>query len=126
MNNLKFLFFLLTIFLILSCNGMTDNQVTTITGKSVYSRSKVIELFQISSLSLKERCSGSNDALNYMINEGFADQFTRIFYEKKSVDACLILFFSMECPIYKETSALINFYKSFIFNCKLKPVELFQ
>jgi len=117
---------LFSLLFLLYCNGMSENQVKTLTKKEVYSRSKVIEMFQISAISLQERCVKSRDALNYLINEGFSDEFTRPFYKKSSVDACNILFLGIECPNFPETSANISYYKSLIYHCKVKPVELFQ
>jgi len=125
---MKFKPFIITLilFIAIHCNGMTENQVHFFTNKYVYSRSKVIELFQISALTLRDRCSNNIDALNYMINEGIADQFSRSFYEKNSVDVCLILFLSLDCSVATDNSTQISYYANVLYHCKLKPVELFH
>ncbi len=105
---------------------MTESQVHFFTNKEVYSRSKVIELFQIAALTLRDRCSNNIDAINYMINEGLADQFSRSFYEKNSVDACLILFLTLDCSQATDNSTQISYYVNVLYHCKLKPVELFH
>ncbi len=117
---MRIFYFLLLFFIILNCTEMKTSQIQSILGKEVYSRSDVIEKFQIGSVSLKERCPQSNDALNYFINEGFADEFTKPFYIKSIVDACFILFLSYDCPAINDTSTQISFYRNIIYFCKLK------
>lgn len=117
---MRIFYFLLLFFIILNCTEMKTSQIQSILGKEVYSRYDVIEKFQIGSVSLKERCPQSNDALNYFINEGFADEFSKPFYIKSIVDACFILFLSYDCPTTNDTSTQISFYKNIIYHCKLK------
>lgn len=113
------LFFLFTV--LSFCSEMTSEQVKTLTGKDVYSRSKTIELFKITSITLKEKCS-SQDALNYMINEGFANFFTKSFYLKKEVDICVLLLIIIDCPNSIDTATSISYYKSFLYNCRINSL----
>lgn len=115
-HKILILFFL---FIILSfCSEMTSDQVKLLTGREVYSRHKTIELFKISSITLQEKCS-SPDAINYMINEGYANFFTKNFYLKKEVDICILLLITIDCPNNSDTSTLISYYKNFLYNCKI-------
>lgn len=116
----KHLFLFLSLTFFLNCHWMSENQIETIYGEKVYSRSSVIEKFQISALTIKQNCSNAENALNYMINEGFADELTKSFYIRNNVDACIILFLALDCPTTNDLSTNISFYKNFIYNCKLK------
>ncbi len=111
-------FILLAIFSFSYCNEMTSEQVKSLTGKQVYSRSKTIELFQIASIQLLGRCQ--QEPLNYMINKGYANFFTKSFYLQKNVDSCLLLFFTIDCPSSTDTSTSIKYYKNFLNNCNIK------
>lgn len=101
-----------------SCNEMTSNQIHSLTGMELYSRSKTIEMFQISSVYLLNKCQ--QEPLNYMINKGFANFFTKSFYYKKNVDICLVLFLTLDCPLSTDTATSISNYKNFLYNCKIQ------
>ncbi|MFN3605028.1 MAG: hypothetical protein ACK4UJ_09990 [Leptonema sp. (in: bacteria)] len=109
----------ISLFLLNFCNELSTDQIKQITGKELYSRRKTIEMFQIASLYQKEKCL-FQDPLNYMINKGFANFFTKSFYFKSSVDGCLILYLILDCPESSDIGISISYYKNFLFNCKLE------
>lgn len=118
-----FLFFLVQIFVILSCTWMEENQVALLTGIEAYDRGSVIFRFRMASLVLMEKCPQAAPALEYMMAEGYDNFFSEAFYKKESVEACLILLLVAECPLDTGTANSISYYKNLIYHCKVSPVD---
>ncbi len=122
---MKYFVLLILIFIFLnSCNWLPESQVSQISGKNAISREKVIEKFNIATISLFESCPNHTDAFNYMINYGFANQFNSVYYRNEQVEICLLFYLTNACSKYQDISSQIQNIKNIIYLCKLKEISV--